>query len=176
MGHIILNLGEVARNGIVLALKTMFKLEPDERPHVEMEMVSEARLYASHDTFAALIILGHRDLDASGYLALLLPKQQGKFLLSKIGITNPSPADVEDFAGEFCNIIAGTFKTEVIKLGLGSIEITLPKIFTEGIDKEIENVEVDTMYTVTVPYDGQTLLTVEVAFQSKGEKEKETLS
>lgn len=168
--HIVFNLGDVACKGILLGLSTMFKIDPDEKPSVEMELVSETRIYASHESYASLIKLKHSGLDASGYIFLLLPKHQGKSLLNSIGLHHISDKDIEDFAGEFCNIIAGTFKTEIIRLGLGSIEISLPKIYTEGVDRVIDDTDVDTMYRISIPYKGQTLMTVEVAFQSKKER------
>ncbi|MFZ5802879.1 MAG: chemotaxis protein CheX [Candidatus Omnitrophota bacterium] len=168
MSAVIMNLGECAKTGILLALKAMFKIEPSEPPVLEMKVVTRVEICSGPESYASLVTLSHEETKASGFVILYLPKATGKKLLENLGIKKPTAEDVKDIAGEFCSIVAGVFKAEVTKLGLGNMNVSLPKTYSEGVDQEIPGVHVDTKYAVSIFHNDSQLMTVEVAFASEG--------
>ncbi|MDD5217642.1 MAG: hypothetical protein PHN49_05545 [Candidatus Omnitrophica bacterium] len=166
MGAVIMNLGNCAKEGVLLALKSMCNIVPKDIPKIEMQSVSQPRIYSNYESYVSLVVLKHESVKGSGFIILNLPKKNIKKIMDKAGLKDVTPHLITDFCGEFCSIIAGVFKTEIQKLGLGLIQIGLPLTYAEGVDQPIEDVHVEHKYLITIFDEDEQLLTLEVAFSS----------
>lgn len=147
-------------------LQTMYQIVLDDIPEITKRSVQNPKIQAPKGTVTAFISI--RIPTGPGYLVMKVDRQIGRKLLAKIGFgADCSDQEVNDSIGELCNLFAGFFKTELSATGTHGIEISVPKLYMDEVDENIEGVDVDFRYLITVFVKGfGQLLNAEIAFKS----------
>jgi len=180
MAVILINLAKCALRGIRQSVRDIFKIELAEIPqYIREELTAKPHLVAERDEVAALVKLKHEAIQGSGFISAIMPKKNLKKCISQSGFPEKITDEIMgDALGELVSMIAGAFKKELFNLGRGLINISVPKYFIDGVDGDIEDVEVFSHYVITVKHEKEYLMTVELAFQSvaftEGEDKKDT--
>lgn len=147
-------------------MEGMYQFKLLEFPEIIREEVFVPRLVGSNTEFIAFIRLNHEASMSTGYVAIHIPKRFAEKLLRSSGLEEVSDKDISDSCGELCNLVTGTFKNELSMFVEGDIQISTPKLFTEGIFEEIEGVNVDEKYILRVQKRGLHVMEMHLAFQS----------
>lgn len=169
MAVIILNIAQCALKGIKKGLKTILDIELEEDPKFTREEIQEPRVYGSNEEYIAVVTFKNEIVQASGFVIVILPKKEAKRLLKRTGVNlKLTEETILDACGELCSMVAGSFKKELSRLGKGLVEIGTPQKFANGVDAALPQVKTYSKYTVTINYQKQYLLTIEISFQSLG--------
>ena len=150
------------------AVSTMSGIQLREMPIVNNEPAPEFIVKGQRGTFLSIVRFDQKDKKwARGAIAVYISAEQIQTLFSKTyGIdTSSSDSDVIDVCGEFCNVVSGGFKKELVDLGFAEVSIDVPENHYKEISKKIDLV-IHNKCQLIFNHGGSELLLVEVAMES----------
>ena len=119
-------------------------------------------------TFISIVQFDQKEKKwARGAIVVFISAGQIQTLFSEAyGIDSGSPAaEIVDVCGEFCNVLAGGFKKELVDLGYGEVQIDVPQNHYQEVSKKL-NLVIHCKYQLIFTYENSDLLTVDVAMES----------
>ncbi len=150
------------------AVSTMAGINFNEMPSVNCEPVPEFRVQASKGTFTSIVKFDQKEKKwARGVIVIFLSSEQIYALFSKnYGIgAGASEADVLDICGEFCNVVAGGFKKELVNLEYGEIQIDVPVNYIKDVNEKID-LSIHNKYQIVFTSDNVEMLRLDVAMEA----------
>ncbi len=151
------------------AVSTMSGITFREMPVVTNEPVPYFSVRGSKGTFISIMRFEQKDKKwTKGAIVIAISGEQIQKLFSKnYGITLGSPDDdIIDVCGEFCNVVAGGFKKELVVLGFGEQTIEVPENHYKELSKNLDLV-IHNKYQLVFNHEGTELLLAEVAMESQ---------
>ena len=150
------------------AVLTMSGLQLRDMPSVNREPIPEFVVQGHRGTFISIVKFDQKGKKwARGAIALYISTEQIQTLFSKnyqIALDSPD-ADIIDVCGEFCNVIAGGFKKELVNLGYGEMQIEIPQNFYKDFSQKVDIV-IHSKYELLFVFGGQDLLKIDVSIES----------
>lgn len=145
-------------------LISMTEVRLTQMPEVSRQDVVTLRIMATEGTFVALVMFqqpfGTRNI--KGGMLVYIPKRNVKDLFGNLGIDEHSDgSEIMDACGEFCNVMAGSFKTEIVNSGYSDVSLSLPEKYADHVN-ELIRVDVTCKYKLAFSHKGRDLLSVEV--------------
>ncbi|HAJ57513.1 MAG TPA: hypothetical protein DCL35_07080 [Candidatus Omnitrophica bacterium] len=162
-----LNIVDIVTSGMRAVNKTlrnMSQIVLTEMPELRNVNVVNIRAMATENTFTSVMILQQKEKDAvvKGGLIVYISKFNIKNLFGALELDEFSgQAELEDMCGEFCNVIAGCFKTELVNLGYEDVQLSLPENFY-GVINQDYGIEATAKHTLNFSNAGRSLLTIDV--------------
>ncbi len=150
------------------AIATMSGIFLTQMPSVNQEPVPEFVLKGSRGTFISVVRFDQKEKKwARGAIAVYISAEQIQTLFSKqYGIDTGSPdLEIIDVCGEFCNVIAGGFKRELVDLNYGEVQIEVPENYYQEINQKLKLV-IHNKYELVFSDAENDLLKIDVAMES----------
>ena len=150
------------------AVTTMSGITLREMPSVNMEPVPAFVVKGSRGVFVSVIRFDEPMKKWSrGAIVVTVLGNQIQTLFSKnYGVDgNSSDGDIIDVCGEFGNVIAGGFKKEIVNLGFGEVQISVPVNYYKDFEEKLDLV-VHKKYELAFVHEGSDLLKVDVSMES----------
>lgn len=78
-------------------------------------------------------------LDVNGIMVIFYPENVAEVVVKMLQLERKATEDdILDACGEFCNVVSGTFKVELAKMGYNELEIGIPVSFIDEVDELFE--------------------------------------
>lgn len=78
-------------------------------------------------------------LDINGIMVIFYPENVAEIVVKMLQLEKkPTEDDILDACGEFCNVVSGTFKVELAKMGYNELDLGLPVSFVGEVDELFE--------------------------------------
>lgn len=146
------------------AMATMVGIKLTELPEVKRLEISNIRIFTPSDVYTAVVTYqqGPADRSGKGGVVLYISKSDLRNIFGPLGVdSNSSPEEIKDMCGEFCNVIAGGFKTEIVALGYKELSMTTPTIYSGNVNLPLEGITVSCKYKFSFSHDNASLFVVE---------------
>jgi len=157
-----------AMRAVNLSLKNISSITVKELPSIHKKELFAVRILSGDDTFTSIMVLGNKKQSAGVKIVMVvyIANCDIKNLFASLGLNDKSSeTELRDACGEFCNILAGSFKTEIVALGLQDIEMSLPRSYYGAIEEYIQ-METTFKYTLGISNEDNPLLTLDVFWQN----------
>jgi CheY-specific phosphatase CheX len=165
----IIDIASSAMRAINKTLRNTCSVVLTEMPDIRQAEIISMKAMSPEGTFTSVMIFKNKegvDVGLKGGLIVYIAKHNIKNLFGALGLNDMSPeSEIKDMCGEFCNIAAGCFKTEIMASGYQNLDLSLPQNFYGVIYKDID-VKAITKYTFGFASAGKGLLTVDVFMES----------
>ncbi len=164
----IIDIATSAMRSVNKAVSTMGGISLNEMPSVNWEPVPEFRVQASKGTFTSIVKFDQKEKKwAKGVIVIFLTSEQIQAFFSKNYGIGPgaSDADVLDICGEFCNVVAGGFKKELVNLDYGEIQIDVPINYFKDVNEKID-LSIHNKYQIIFTNDGVEMMRLDVTMES----------
>ena len=76
--------------------------------------------------------------NVNGIIAVYYPEDVADFIFKYINVKSEGVEDIVDACGEFCNVIAGTLRNELVETGYNEIGISVPTSFYGDVNELFE--------------------------------------
>ncbi len=166
-----LNIIDIASSLMRSVNQTVFAMSEialREMPAVANEPVPFISIKGQRGTFLSIIHFSQKDKKwTKGVIVItLLPEQIQKLFSKNHGIsTGSTDADIMDVCGEFCNVVEGGFKKELLTLGFAEVMVEPPESHFKEMSKKLE-LMIHNKYQLTFNHQGVELLQAEMAMES----------
>jgi len=145
----------VRRTFTVMARATMPSAEPTVEKKKIIQWMGRYNVIKPHGyLFTAVMRYRYgskKDLmSCNGIMAIFYPEMVGDIIVKMLQLERkPVEDDILDACGEFCNVVSGSFKVELTKMGYNELELGLPITFVGEVDELFEykgKEEIDVTY------------------------------
>lgn len=161
------------RRAVERTLSTMCHISLVEKPTIELKPVvkwmGKMRVIKPLDcAFVSVITFRHgaakrKIYEVNGFIVLYIPETTADELIKALGLSGTfDEDDIKDACGEFLNIMAGSFKLELVKVGYEELEISPPFNFGFKVDELFDYYQ-DYKFDLTFFKEGKTYLHVDIA-------------
>lgn len=153
-------------------LSTMSQIDVTEMPLVQRQEISALVVMAPSDTFTSVVLFSqeHKNEVVKGGVILYIAKSNVEALFGSLGVTGNSPlTEITDISGEFCNVIAGGFKTEIVRLGYDEVQLSTPKNYSGSVSDSVD-MSVTCKYRMSFASQNHGLLTIDVFMEQASSK------
>ena len=150
------------------AIATMSGVLLTQMPLVNQEPIPEFIVRGSRGTFVSVVQFDQKEKKwAKGVIVVYISGEQIQTLFSKQYEIDTTSADAEivDVCGEFCNVVAGGFKKELVDLGYGEMQIEVPVNYYQEVSQKLK-LTIHNKYELIFTHAGADLLKVDVAMES----------
>jgi len=101
-----------------------------------------------------------------GIIVVYYPEDVADFIFKYINVASEGVDDIVDACGEFCNIIAGGFKVELVEAGYEELDISVPVTFYGEVN-ELFEYRGDKQLEITYRKEGELFLMTDLAIDPK---------
>lgn len=168
----LLNIIDIASSTMRAVNKTlvgMSHIRLEDMPEVKKTGVSGFRIMMPGDTFASLVTFQQKAKEGTvkGGIVVFISRFNVETIFGDLGLTNQSDAaEIKDGVSEFCNIVAGAFKTEIVALGYEDLGyedcgLSLPSTYFGLVNEEVAP-NVSSKYSLSFSQGGKGILLVDV--------------
>ncbi len=78
-------------------------------------------------------------LNCNGIMVIFYPDNVAEIIVKMLQLEKkPTEDDILDACGEFCNVVSGSFKVELAKMGYNELDLGLPVSFVGEVDELFE--------------------------------------
>ncbi|MFH0984856.1 MAG: chemotaxis protein CheX [Candidatus Omnitrophota bacterium] len=146
----IVDIATSAMRAVNATLKIMCSLVIADMPSVLKKEIIRAQIFAREGTFSSAVMFKQGQGGTRGGIVVYVSSQNIASVFGNLGIgSDSSESEIKDACGEFCNVIAGTFKTEISALGFKDVTLTPPTNYFGTID---EDLEIDAVYKYAISF------------------------
>ncbi|MEW5895069.1 MAG: chemotaxis protein CheX [Candidatus Omnitrophota bacterium] len=160
------------RKAVTHTFSIMCHLDIAEKPRIELKPVvrwqGKMRIIKPIEAaFVSVITFKNpsrklKKYEVNGIIILYIPGATVDIVLPAMGLgMSFDEDDIKDACGEFLNVVAGSFKTELVKNGYEEMEISTPVNFGCNVDELFDYYQ-DHKFEITFFKDGQQLFQVDV--------------
>lgn len=145
-------------------LRNMTEIVLMEMPAVRKVDIVCVKAMALENTFTSIMIFQQKSKEASlkGGMIFYISTYNIKNLFGSLGIDeNSGEGDIKDMCGEFCNVAAGCFKTEIVALGYEDVQLSLPENYFGVMNLDLE-IEASCKYNLSFSHEGKGLFNIDV--------------
>lgn len=162
----IIDISTSAMRAVNLTLRSMANLELNSMPNMRRDALMKMMIITPVDVFSSLVEFqqkkGDIKADGGGIVVYIPRTGVGNIFKEAFGIDmNSDEGEIMDICGEFCNVVAGRFKTELVALGYDEVIMSTPKNYVNSVNLELD-VPVSCKYAFGFSKDGKGLLSVDV--------------
>ena len=98
-----------------------------------------------------------------GGVVVYIARTSLPILFGSLGITDiSSESEIRDVCGEFCNIVTGVFKTEIVRLGYEDVQLSVPESYSDNISDAVNAINANFKYKLVFSHNGRGLLSIDV--------------
>jgi hypothetical protein len=163
----IVDIATSAMRAVNSTLRIMCSLTLSEMPSVLKKEIFRAQIFAREGTFSSSVIFKQDKGGTKGGIVVYVGSQHITSVFGNIGIdSKSSESDIKDACGEFCNVIAGGFKSEISALGFKDVSLTTPSNYFGTIDEEME-VDATHKYSIGFSHGDAGFLTVDIFIEKQ---------
>ncbi len=165
------------RRSVENTLSKMCNFHLTEKPRIERRAVirwqNQMRILKPPEYhFVAVIGFRHSNVniekyEVHGITIMYLTENTVEMLLKALQITVDmnDPDDVLDGCGEFLNIIAGSFKSELVSAGYEELDMSVPAAYM-GQVAELYNYRKSEVFRIIFPFESQPFIEIELGLDS----------
>lgn len=160
----IIDIASSAMRAVNRTLASMSDIRLEEMPEVKKISIAGFRIMMPGDTFASLVTFQQTSKEGTtkGGIVVFISRFNIETLFGALELTNQSDVlEIKDACGEFCNVVAGAFKTEIVALGYEHFGLSTPSNYFGLVNEEISP-HVASKYTLGFSRAGKALLLVDV--------------
>ena len=154
-----------AMRAVNQTLVAMLNITLDELPAMRREEYSGSVVLASEGTYISFVALTQSvdNQNIKGGICVYISKSNVSVLFNSLGITDMSlDTEIRDICGEFCNIVTGGFKTEIVRMGYNDVQLTLPQNSADDISEWLGGMTETQKYRISFAYKGRGLLVTDI--------------
>lgn len=163
----IVDIATSAMRAVNSTLRIMCSVTVSEMPTVLKKEIVRAQIFAREGTFSSAVTFQQDNAGTKGGIVVYIGSQHITSVFGNLGIDSKSgESDIKDACGEFCNVIAGSFKSEIAALGFKDVSLTTPLNCFGTVDEEME-IDASYKYSVGFSHGNAGILTVDIFIEKK---------
>jgi hypothetical protein len=146
-------------------LRSLSNVSLEELPEVRKEETFSSMIHIPEGVYTSFVYYSQEygTKKVCGGVLVNVTKTNLSQVFGALGITDLSPdAEIRDACGEFCNIIAGVFKTEMVNLGYDDVQLSVPEGHADSISDILMHINNLCKYKLNFAYKGRGIVTVDV--------------
>jgi hypothetical protein len=146
-------------------LESMSGIVLEEMPLMRREEVPAAAIYAPEGVYAPFVVYSQsvNTTKIKGAVVIYVSKTNLSTVFGSLGMSDLSPdPEIRDACGEFCNIVAGVFKTEIVHLGYEDVQLSVPEKYSDDIGASLRGLTGIQRYKLSFSYKGRGVISIEV--------------